>query len=174
MSKPEHGVPHDPGRVVSNAGPLISLATIGKLDLLKGLFARVCIPEAVYDEVVVRGKGEPGWREVDAAEWIETCVVQDRLSVSLLRDELDAGESEAIVLAEKLGARYVLLDDRLARRKTVRLGLSTAGTLGVLLMSKEAGLIAQVKPILDELRETDFRMSAIVFREVLIKAHEES
>jgi len=174
VSKPELGVPHDPGRVVSNAGPLITLATMGKLDLLKGLFARVYIPEAVYDEVVVRGNGEPGSREVDAAEWIETCVVEDRLSVSLLRDELDAGESEVIVLAEEFGARYVLLDDRLARRKTMRLGLSTTGTLGVLLMSKEAGLIAQIKPILDELRETDFRMSSTVYREVLVKAHEES
>lgn len=98
----------------------------------------------------------------------------DRLSVNLLRDELDAGESETIVLAEELGARYVLLDDRLARRKTMRLGMSTTGTLGVLLMAQAAGLITQVKPILDELRMTDFRMSPAVYREVLVKAHEES
>jgi predicted nucleic acid-binding protein len=47
VSEPEPGMFHDPGRVVSNAGPLITLATIGKLDLLKGLFLRVYIPEAV-------------------------------------------------------------------------------------------------------------------------------
>jgi predicted nucleic acid-binding protein len=172
VSEPELGISPDSGRVVLNSGPLITLATIGRLDLLKGLFARVYIPEAVYDEVVVRGKGEPGSREVDAAEWIETCVVKDRFSVSLLRDELGAGESETIVLAQELGARYVILDDKMARRKTIRLGLPTVGTLGVLLMSKEAGLIAQVKPILDELRKTDFRMNSTGYREVLVKAHE--
>lgn len=172
VSESEPGISLDPGRVVSNSGPLISLATVGKLDLLKGLFGRIQIPEAVYDEVVVRGKGEPGSGEVDAAEWIKICVVKDRFSVSLLRDELGAGESEAIVLAQELGARLVILDDKMARRKTIRLGLRTVGTLGVLLMSKEAGLIAQVKPILDELRKTDFRMSPQVYRAVLAKARE--
>jgi len=58
--------------VISNSGPLITLATIGKLDLAKLLFERILIPQAVYDEVVVCGEGEPGSREVAEAEWIGT------------------------------------------------------------------------------------------------------
>jgi len=80
--------------VVSNSGPLIALATIGRLDLLKDLFGQVCIPQAVYDEVVVYGEGEPGTKETDEAEWIKTFKVEDRLAVSLLREEMAAGESE--------------------------------------------------------------------------------
>ncbi len=166
------GAAKSPGHVVSNSGPLIALATVGKLELLHGLFGRICIPEAVYSEVVIRGKGQPGSMEVDAAEWIETHVVRDAFAVNLLRDELGVGESEAIVLAQELGARYLLLDDGAARRKTQRLGLSALGTLGVLLVAKEAGVIALVKPVLDELRRSDFRMSLRIYGEVLLKAGE--
>ena len=109
--------------------------------------------------------------EVDAAEWIETHVVRDAFAVNLLREELGVGESEAIVLAQELGARYLLLDDGAARRKTQRLGLSALGTW-VLLVAKEAGVIALVKPVLDELRRSDIRMSLRIYGEVLLKAGE--
>jgi hypothetical protein len=59
-------------RVVSNSGPLISLAAIGKLNLLKDLFGQVCIPAAVYDEVVVHGAEQPGAAETAGAAWITT------------------------------------------------------------------------------------------------------
>jgi len=158
--------------VVSNSGPLIALAAIGRLSLLKDLFGQVCVPQAVYDEVVVNGEGEPGAREVAEAEWIKTVIVEDHLAVSLLREELDAGESEAIVLAQELDASYVLIDDGMARRKARFIGLHMTGTLGILLMAKEAGLISAVKPVLEELRQTDFRMSPRVYQAVLHKADE--
>jgi len=158
--------------VVANAGPLISLAAVGKLDLLKALFEQILIPQAVYDEVVVQGEGEPGSQEVKEAEWIRAAQVQDQLAVHLLRETLDMGESEAIVLAQELNARYVLLDDGLARRKARLIGLRMTGTLGILLMAREAGLISAVRPILDELRQTDFRMSDRIYQEVLLKAGE--
>jgi predicted nucleic acid-binding protein len=163
--------PH-PEPVVSNSGPLIALATIGRLGLLRALFHQVVIPQAVYDEVVIQGRGEPGSREVGEAEWIRILQVEDCLAVDLLREELDAGESEAIVLAQELKATYALIDDASARRKGRIIGVRIAGTLGILLMAKEAGLILTVKSILDELRQTDFRMSDMVYQKVLVKAGE--
>jgi len=161
-----------PDRVVSNSGPLISLSTIGKLEVLKALFDQIVIPPAVYHEVVVQGHGEPGSQEVHNAEWIRSVQVKDNLAVSLLRETLDTGESEAIVLAEELNARYVLLDDALARRKASVIGLNVIGTLGLLLMAKDAGLVPSVVSVLDELRQTDFHMSARVYHHVLTKAGE--
>ena len=158
--------------VVSNSGPLITLATIGRLDLLKSLFERIAVPQAVYEEVVIQGQGEPGSKEVAEAEWIHTVPVQDRLAVNLLQESLDMGESEAIVLGQELNARYILLDDALARRKADLIGLSVVGTLGVLLMARKAGLVPAVKPILDDLMQTDFRMSERVCEAVLAKAGE--
>jgi hypothetical protein len=40
---------------VSNSTPLIALAKINRLDLLKDYFGKIYIPEEVYDEVVRRG-----------------------------------------------------------------------------------------------------------------------
>jgi hypothetical protein len=48
-------------RIVSNASPpLVNLARIGKLDLLRELYGKLLIPEAVWREVVVDGAGQPG------------------------------------------------------------------------------------------------------------------
>jgi predicted nucleic acid-binding protein len=159
-------------QVVSDAGPIIALSAIGQLDLLRKLFGVVCIPAAVYHEIVVQGEGQPGSRETHEATWISATEARERLAVLLLRDELGAGESEAIVLAQELNAHYLLLDDAAARRKAQRLGIRIIGTLGVLLMARSANLIPAVKPLLNELRQTDFRMSATVYREVLQKAGE--
>jgi uncharacterized protein len=161
-----------PELIVSNASPLITLAKIGHVDLLEKLFGRIIIPQAVYDEVVIRNAGSPGASETDLADWIEVRQAVDRLAVAVLQENLGAGESEVIVLAQMIGATLVLFDDALARRKAERVGLTAVGTLGVLLMAKEAGLIEAVKPSLAALRQTDFRVSVRVLDEVLARAGE--
>jgi len=158
--------------VVSNASPLITLAKIGQFDLLLKLFGRIVIPQEVYDEVVLHSAGEPGAVETRDAGWVDVKPVADDLAVSLLREDLGAGESAAIVLAQMTGAALLLLDDALARRKAERVGLTVIGTLGILLMAKQADLVKAVQPLLDVLRKTDFRVSARVLDEVLARAGE--
>ena len=46
--------------VVSNATPLIGLASINRFDLLHELFGEIIISQAVYDEVVVAGRADGG------------------------------------------------------------------------------------------------------------------
>ena len=46
--------------VVSNASPLINLARVGRIDLLQQLYDELIIPEAVWQEVVIDGSGQPG------------------------------------------------------------------------------------------------------------------
>lgn len=158
--------------VVSNAGPLITLAKIQRSQLLKDLFGHIVIPRAVFEEVVLRGAGQPAAEETRSAGWIKTRSAVDDLSVAVLRESIGAGESEAIVLAQELGADLLLLDDALARRKAERLGLKVMGTLGVLLLAKQAGLLDAVKPVLAALQQTDFRASLRVYGEVLARAGE--
>jgi predicted nucleic acid-binding protein len=47
-------------KIVSNSSPLINLARIGKLGLLRELYGELIIPEAVWHEVVVEGSSQPG------------------------------------------------------------------------------------------------------------------
>ncbi len=154
--------------VVSNTGPLIALAGIRQFDLLHELFHRILIPPAVQLEVL----DETTLKAITAADWITVQGVQDTIAVQLLQEDLGAGESEAIVLARELDAGLLLIDERTARRKAHTLGLSVVGTLGVLLIAKEKGLIAAIQPLLDELRRAGFRMSDDLYFQVLRHADE--
>jgi hypothetical protein len=64
------------------------------------------------------------------------------------------------------------VDDPVARQKARRLGLQKVGTLGILIMAKDAGLIQDVKPFLDRLMRSNFRMGEKVYWDVLHKAGE--
>ena len=127
--------------VVSNTSPIINLAAIGQIDLLRRLYSRVIIPQAVYDEIISAGAGQPGVEEVRSAEWIETRRATDRIVIAALQTELDDGEAEAIALAIELNADLLLLDERKARRIASQLGLRFIGILGALVEAKHQGII---------------------------------
>lgn len=159
--------------VVSNTTPLIGLASIQRFDLLRQIFGELIIAQAVYDEAVVAGREIGGAkREVLAADWIKTVHVKDRLAVEVLLDELDLGEAETIVLARELAADWVLMDEKKGRRKLTQLGLQKIGTVGILLKAKQVGLIAELRPELDLLRQQGFGVSQGVIDAVLRQANE--
>jgi len=159
--------------VVSNATPLIGLASIRQLGLLKMLFGEIIIPRAVYDETVTSGRvGGGAKREVSKAGWIKVVEVHDRLAVELLLDEMDLGEAETIVLAHEMGADWVLMDEKKGRRKLSQLGLNKIGTIGILLKSRQQGLLSLLRPELEKLQERGFSISQSVIDAVLEQAGE--
>ena len=154
--------------IVSNASPLINLARIGKLDLLQRLYDSVLIPQAVWDEVVVQGAGQPGAEEVSSAPWVRHSVVVNAQLVWALRQDLDAGEAEAIVLALETKAELLLMDERLGRETARHMGLRYTGLVGLLIEAKHKGLITEVKSHLDApRREANFRVRNALYRRVL-------
>ncbi len=159
--------------VVSNTTPLIGLAQIQRFDLLQQLFGEIHIPQAVYDEAVVRGREEGGAKqEVSTATWIKTVSVKDRLAVEVLLDELDVGEAETIVLAGEINADWVLMDEKKGRRKLTQMGISKIGTLGILLKAKQVGLLTAIRPEIEKLRQQGFSISQDVIDAVLQQANE--
>jgi len=158
---------------VANAGPLIALAKIDHFSLLHELFRIVIVPQAVWEEVVVKGAGRPGAELAISAHqdgWLQQLSVQDTLAVTMLRATLGPGESEAIVLAQQLKPEWMLLDDDLARAHALRLGLRVTGTAAILLAASQAGLVADLKATLDELRTRGFWLRERVYQAVLTKA----
>ena len=127
--------------VVSNTSPIINLAAIGQLDLLRRLYGKVVIPQTVHEEITRAGVEQPGSTDVETQAWIETRPVADQALVASLRLELDEGEAAAIALAVELSADLILLDERKGRRIAARLGLHPVGLLGVLIEAKHAGVI---------------------------------
>jgi len=136
------------GVVVSNSGPLIHLARIGRLNLLKELFGTVAIPIDVKIEVVDRGK-EEGAADAFLIEkeiqdgWIIT-VETAKNGVKEIAEHvgLDIGESAAIMLAQRKKCP-ILLDDLAARRFAAGLGLEVAGSIGVLIRSAKNRMMSK-------------------------------
>ena len=69
--------------VVCNATPLIGLAKLDRLSLIRELFGSILIPQAVYDEVVLLAPDCPGAAEVRQADWIGARAVTDRIKVTI-------------------------------------------------------------------------------------------
>ena len=163
------------GEVVADTSPLIALARIGELDLLRRLYGRVAVPAAVEAELAI-GSDRPGARMLEAAlvaGWLSVQPVSDRAPGPDLSLLLGPGEAEAIVLAEERQARLLLIDDLRGRRIARRRGIPVAGVAGVLLAAKSRGEIAAVGPILRRLSEAGYRLSPRLVAEVFAAAGEE-
>ena len=73
--------------------------------------------------------------------------------VNLLRQDLGAGESEAIVLAREVEADVLLMDERRGRNAAKRLGLTCTGLVGVLLEARRLGVLTDAESIGQALRD---------------------
>lgn len=76
-----------------------------------------------------------------------------------------------LALAEELNLTIVM-DERKGRRYAQRMGLPLTGSLGVLLLAKERGLLESVRVVLDQLAEAGFYIEEQLRSEVLRLAGE--
>lgn len=157
--------------VVSDTSPITNLAAIGQLDLLRLLYQKVILPEAVYQELTASGGQHPG-AIASSLDWIEVQASTNQLLVTALRIELDEGEAEAIALAQQVAADLLLMDERRGRAAAERFGLRVLGLLGVFIEAKQQGLISQLKPHLDSLIQSGFWISQQLYQRVLQAAGE--
>jgi len=138
--------------VVADSSPLIALCRIGRINLLHELFGQLILPDAVWREVIESHPEKTGAAELISASWIERRLVKDTALVSLLRQDLGAGESEAIVLARELNSNFLLMDERRGRAAAKRLGLTCTGLVGVLLEARRCGILPEPAAVALELR----------------------
>lgn len=102
-------------------------------------------------------------------------VHRDPTSLLALRGRgatLGSGEREAIALAAEGGTGQLLTDDGPARSVAAALGLRVIGTAGVLLIAKQMTLLPSVRPVLESLLATGFRLRLNVVEHVLDQAGE--
>jgi predicted nucleic acid-binding protein len=136
--------------MVADSGPILSFARANRLDIVRQIVGDLAIPDAVYEDMAVRGAGKPGSQEVQQASWIRRLSAQDRALVDRLPHKLHLGEREAIALAQERGTP-LLVDEREARREAQRQGVAVVGSLWVLTQAKARVIIPRVKPVLDDL-----------------------
>ncbi len=157
--------------MVSNASPLIYLASVGKLALLKDLFQAVMIPEEVFEEVCGLQKSPDSIVVNDAVseEWIrvEPSVTGDakRLAEG---SGIQIGEAAAVLLAKSEDA-LLLIDDKMGRSTAEVLGISCLGTVGVLLRALSELLLTlnELTLVLERMIDLGFRLDSKVYIQVL-------
>jgi predicted nucleic acid-binding protein len=159
--------------VISDTTPLNYLVLIGQEVILLKLFGRVVIPQAVFDELQAGGASTKvrNWSQ-NLPVWVE--VKQTGLTTAnAALDILDAGEKEAILLAQELSADLLLVDDRQARLAAHSLGIAITGTLGILDRAAREGLI-DLKTVVEELQKTSFHISDDLVQKLLDDNKEKS
>ncbi len=160
--------------IVSNASPLIYLAKIKKLILLKKIFKEITVPYEVYEEVVIEGK-RGSFHDAFAVEnakeegWLKVKEPIADSELRILAQEIDYGEAAAITIAKKYCATLVLLDDASARTIAQSSGLKVKGTIFVILTAYKKKIISKqdARHLMALLVKEGFRISHELYAKTL-------
>ena len=158
-------------KIISNTTPIISLLKIKKLDLLKELYGKVTVPNAVFREIE-NGKEKKYYQNLSLLTWIEIANIKNPETKEYFTD-LDSGEAEVLILAKEQNADLVIMDEIMGRRFAKQLKLNYTGTIGILLKAKENGLINSVSELLTELTEKGTWLNPKLISRVLKLSGEE-
>ena len=157
---------------VADASFVIGISLCEQWDILKALVETLIIADKVWEEVVERGEGKPGEKELRQATFVKRQTVSNTSAVTMLMATLDKGEAETLVLATELSVTNVFVDDLRGRKVAQSLGLQTVGVAGFLLFAKKKSKIKAVRPLLLQLQQKGFRLSSRLIDAVLEEAGE--
>jgi predicted nucleic acid-binding protein len=134
--------------IVSDTSCLILLKKINKLNILNLLFGKIIITQKVAEEF---GDALPNYFEIINP--------LDNKYCNILENFLDAGEASSIALALEYENCLLIIDELKGRKEAIMLGLNITGTIGVLILAKQKGLITSLKDVIYEIENTSFRIS---------------
>lgn len=145
-----------PKIVISDTSTLILLHKINEFSLLQKVYGELITTPEIVAEF---GEALPDWIKIQA--------VSDKKYQDFLETQVDRGEASAIALGTEYNDVLLLLDDLKARKLATRLRFKITGTLGVIHKAKQMSIIDKVKPLIDKLVLTDFRVSDDIIEEIL-------
>lgn len=145
-----------PEIVISDTSTLILFQKIDEFNLLHKVYGELITTPEIAKEF---GEKLP--------DWIKVRSVSDIKYQDFLTTQVDIGEASAIALASEYNDVLLLLDDLKARKLALQLKFKITGTLGIIHKAKQLAIIKKVKPLLDKLLMTDFRIADNIIEEIL-------
>ncbi len=127
--------------IVSDAGPLIVLLKTNNLSILQRLFIKIVVPKTVYQEITAKKQEKQFF---DNINWIEIKSAKNTELNALKNNWLIRARQKQLFLAKELKS-CLLVDDAKARKYAKMLNVEVIGTLGLLKMAKNRGVISSVK-----------------------------
>ena len=155
--------------VIADAGPLIALSRIGKLDLLQQLFQHIIITTTVRDEILENEhcKGKVEVVKAINAGWLKVQSV-NMMDWRTINTGVDAGEASSIYLALQMpDTTLLIIDDQAGRAEAKYQKISITGTAAVIGMAKIQGYIPSAGDVLNSLRETGYYIGDAIVELVL-------
>ncbi|WP_426670887.1 DUF3368 domain-containing protein [Mucilaginibacter sp. McL0603] len=138
-----------PDVVIADTSCLIILSNINELDLLKKVYNTITTTPDIALEFAET-----------LPDWVIIKSPKDHQKQQILELQIDKGEASAITLALEIPGSTIILDDLQARILADRLGILITGTIGVIIRAKLNGVIPSIKPLLNKIKQTNFRISA--------------
>ena len=148
--------------IISDTSCLILLDKIGELDLLRKLFGQITITPEISAEFK---KTLPDWFLIEEPV--------NKTYQKILEASIDKGEASAIAFALEKANCLLIIDDAKGRKYAEQLGIKMTGTLGVIIDAKLSGHLPSIKPVLEKIKKTDFRISPDLEKKALEKSQEE-
>ena len=145
-----------PKIVISDTSTLILFHKIDEFNLLQKVYVELITTPEIAEEF---GEKLP--------DWIKIQTVSDKKYQDFLETQVDYGEASAIALATEYDDVLLLLDDLKARKLATRLKFKITGALGVIHKAKQMSIIDKIKPLIDKLLLTDFRVADNIIEEIL-------
>ncbi len=159
--------------LVVDTGPLVALAAIDRLDLLKPLADEVLVPAAVHQEILAGGAGTIGTEAYLRASWLQRTSLRQELD-PLLASILDRGEASVIQLALERQVSRVVIDERKGRRVAREIyGLQVLGTGRVLVEARKANLLSDLRGAFSALRANGYWIADPIVDACLREVNEE-
>lgn len=107
-------------------------------------------------------------RMVQECEFLFVEEVYNDKSVTILRNftGLDAGESEAIILADEKHSDVLLMDEHKGRQAAKKMGIAIIGTIGILTQAFDEGMLTRedVEGCIERLKESGIRISEKLYQ----------
>lgn len=156
------------GLVIADAGPIISLALVNKLNLLDDLFDDIKIANAVWEEIT-RDESKPFVQIIKEYFKDKVCRIKSFNELTFI---MDYGESESLILFREIQADFLLIDDKKARSIAENFNINCIGTLGLLSAAKDKNLITELRPIFLEFLQNK-RFYALDLLNVILEQNNE-
>ena len=156
--------------VIADSSALVALSICQALPLLEILFKKIYVPETVYKEISIEGKSEAEALTDYLSSRIKL-VQTDKIQV-MNTANLGSGEQEAIALYMELSADLLIIDDARTKKVAYANGLEVMGSVGVLLLAKQRGLINKIRPMLSLLAVSDIHLGSRIIEKALQLADE--
>ena len=144
--------------VIADTSCLIILSKINQIEILRALYSEVIITAEIKIEF-----------EEELPSWMKVMNPKDKDFQKALELQIDPGEASAIALYRDIPNCLLVLDDLKARKVAQFFSINYTGTLGILAKARQKGIIPELKPILNKILQTNFRIAPRVLHELLIR-----